>query len=138
MSEKHLNAPMEEFELPAAQPLPLPTENEITARPTPMGRLVAWYKRVIKRLIDPYLRNVFDREHEHLRLINQRLGLCDQRMDRAETYLIQLRHHQLMLENEKQREMIQRIDSAVRILHLRLEKIEQALEIKTSNQDGGS
>ena len=108
-------------------PLQLPTENVITSQPTWKGRLIVLYKRIVKAAIDPYLRNVFDKEHEHLQLINRRLALCDQRLDKIETDVQLLLHHQHLLENDRQREMIQRIDAAARQLHRRLEKVEQAV-----------
>ena len=107
--------------------LQLPTENVITSQPTWKGRLIVLYKRIVKAAIDPYLRNVFDKEHEHLQLINKRLALCDKRLDKIDTDVQVLLHHQHLLENDRQQEMIQRIDAAARQLHRRLEKVEQAV-----------
>ena len=54
-----------------------PLNTHISSGHPVAGPMIRAYKRLVKRLIDPYLRHVFDREHENLSLINLRLEKTD-------------------------------------------------------------
>lgn len=44
----------------------LPTEIEITSHRQGIGKLIVAYKKLVQKLIGPYLRNVFEKEHQML------------------------------------------------------------------------
>lgn len=69
----------------------LSTEVEITSHRHVIGRFIVAYKKLIRLLIAPYLRNVFERDHQMLseteKRIDDRLRLIDDRLQLIEQHL---------------------------------------------------
>jgi hypothetical protein len=115
-----------------------PLDTAIASRRPLVGLVIRGYKNLIKRLLDPYLRHVFDREHENLNLINHRLERTDQRLDLIEH---QMRQALSDIESLKRQwhdmsiELIDRMDSLTLFLNHRYSEMDaQIREINTLDQ----
>lgn len=69
----------------------LPTEVKITSHRPFIGKFIVAYKKLIKLIVSPYLRNVFEKEHQFLsdiiREMNERDRRSEVRLDNIENII---------------------------------------------------
>lgn len=112
----------------------LPTETEIVSHRTGVGRFIVAYKKLIRFLIAPYLRNVFEAVEERydeklnstsIDILNRSDALIVALDQRLET--LSVREERLKEELEKHKEEIL---SSIGELQKRLEELGLRMEIK--------
>lgn len=76
-----------------------PAEVEISSHRPVIGRFIVAYKKLIRALIAPYLRNVFELEHSQMeRRLDQRSAQLDHQLDQRSA---QIEHQMLNLFNDR-------------------------------------
>jgi hypothetical protein len=89
----------------------LPTEVKILSHRPLIGPIIVMYKRLIQLVVGPYLRNVFEQEHQLVEnSINKRLDYAEKRLGELEGL---------------GSDLIKRMDTITSLLSQRLDKLNQ-------------